>query len=220
MASAVVIPAAGTHIYSAGTSIVRLLYVKSSTAKNLDAVLKRDSFIAKSLLIGQGISAFNFASMYFGTGDPKYGRSGLILYQACLDPQGAFTIPMYQVKPWDQILMYVLLMINIFSNFYLYRFLQKQTSQNIATTEIDKKKARKRNLVPASIGMIILAIFSFTLTFFMFTYMFKTELLDNGTRAFMNAMVSDLIHCLVSPFVIINSSIDAKKKIREILKLR
>ena len=40
------------------------------------------------------------------------------------------------------------------SNTYLYRFLKTQTENNIALKETDQKKNRKRNFVPASLGIV------------------------------------------------------------------
>merc|ERR1719450_335730 len=49
----------GTIIYGSGTSFIRYLYVRSSLISNIQETLKRDSFIIKSLIIGESLSMFN-----------------------------------------------------------------------------------------------------------------------------------------------------------------
>ena len=81
---------------------------------------------------------------------------------------------------------------------------------------MDKKKDRKRNLVPAHVGMTVLAIYVISMSFYMFTHSYKTEHFDNGTRAFRNAALADTIQCIISPVVIISGSMTAQSKVKEI----
>ena len=57
-------------------------------------------------------------------------RSGLLLYRACLDPLSEHSEPIYNVMIINQILLYVLDMMTIFCNLFLYRFLSLQTEMN------------------------------------------------------------------------------------------
>ena len=76
---------AGAIIYDCGTSLVRYLYIRSSLATSIQEVLKRDSFIIKSIVIGEFICVFNFAS-FFTHFQPSEEGSDLVLYHACLNP--------------------------------------------------------------------------------------------------------------------------------------
>ena len=54
----------------------------------------------------------------------------------------------------DQLMWLVYSAVILCSNTYLYRFLKTQTENNIALKETDQKKNRKRNFVPASLGIV------------------------------------------------------------------
>ena len=53
-----------------------------------------------------------------------------MLYQACLDPWAVFSIPLYLVMPFNQLIVYTCDALIISNNIFLYRFLKKQTSHN------------------------------------------------------------------------------------------
>ena len=76
---------------------------------------------------------------------------------------------------------------NVSCNLFLYRYLERRTENNIARSEADKMKDRKRNLVPARIGMMNIFLYVVAMALFMFAYSFKSDSLDSGTRAFMIA---------------------------------
>ena len=62
----------------------------------------------------------------------------MMLFQACVDPWSNHTLNGLVVMPLDQLMFYSYGFVLIGSNFYLYRFLNKQNKNNIAKTEIDK----------------------------------------------------------------------------------
>ena len=80
-----------------------------------------------------------------------------------------------QVMPVNQAIMIFIIGVNAYSNIFLYRFLKKVTAKNTAIKETDKeisktwstnacfillqKRDRKRNLMPAQIGIVVLVIF-------------------------------------------------------------
>jgi hypothetical protein len=67
-------------------------------------------------------------------------------------------------------------------------------------------------------GMVVVAIYFTNMTLYMFTYSFKTEILDNGTRSFLNsAFADDMMHCEFSPLIIIFGSLDAQRFVKEFL---
>ena len=87
----------------------------------------------------------------------KYGIESLptLLFQACLDPYGEHNIPIYKVMPIDLFLLYVYNFTIVGSNVYLYLYLRKQTENNRALKDADKKKEKRRNFIPAQIGIIV-----------------------------------------------------------------
>ena len=198
--------AVGSIIYSSGTSFVRYLYVRSSLISNIQETLKRDSFIIKSLIIGESLSIFNLGSFYFL-------RQPMILNEACLNPGGNFTKPLYKVFPLNQFIMFLCTFTNIICNISLSFYLTEKSESNMAVTEVDKKKDRKRNLVPAKTGLWVFGIYILSMMVFLTTYGYKSEKLDSATRAFINAAYTDFTICISSPIIILLGSTDAKKKI-------
>ena len=201
---------------SSGTALIRYLYVRSSFEDNIQRVLKRDHFVIKSVLMGESVNFLTFGSFFLQMGSSEFGRSPLVLYQACLDPGKDHTFPVYKLMPWNQLLLVLLTANNVACNLFLFRYLDSWTKNNIATSEVDKKKGRKRNLVPAHIGMVLIGMYILSMSFFMFAYSFKSDSLDNGTRAFLIAALGDFSHCLLSPVVIIFGSMEASRKVKEI----
>ena len=61
---------------------------------------------------------------------------------------------MFSFMLLDQLMWLVYSAVILCSNTYLYRFLKTQTENNIALKETDQKKNRKRNFVPASLGIV------------------------------------------------------------------
>ena len=44
--------------------------------------------------------------------------------------------------------------VTIYGNFLLYKFLKTQTDKNIAIKDLALKKSRKRNIIPAKVGIV------------------------------------------------------------------
>ena len=200
----------GSIIYSSGTSFIRYLYVRSSLISNIQETLKRDSFILKSIIIGESLSFFNLGSFYFQ-------HQPMILYEACLDPGGNFTLPLYKVFPLNQFLIFLCIVTNVSCNIFLSFYLTEKSENNTAVREVDRKKDRKRNLVPAKTGLLVFVFYIMSMLVFMTTYAYKSEKLDSATRAFINSVYADFHHCVSSPLVILLGSTDAKKKLSHIL---
>ena len=80
-----------------------------------------------------------------------------LLFQSCLDPYAEHNIALYKIMPIDLILLYVYHMAIIGSNVYLYLYLKKQTENNIALKDADKRKEKRRNFVPAQSGIFVTA---------------------------------------------------------------
>ena len=95
----------------------------------------------------------------------------LILYRACLNPWDNWSIPFYKVMPLNQLIVYICDSIIISSNLFLYRFLKQHTTNNSALTASDRRKERKKNFVPAQVGIIatiILFVFTTIQAFFIY----------------------------------------------------
>ena len=202
-----------TIVYSAGTSTVRYLYIRSSFEINIERVLKRDSFILQSVVIGEGLNFLTLVSHYMQPTSSDYGLSPLLLYHACIKPEGNYTFPPYTVFPLMLIVIIGSACTNITCSFLLFRYLQNITENTIARSEVDKKKDRKRNLVPARIGMMIIAwTVSYTLLV-LIIYMLPLKYLDNSYRAFINANYSDFSQCIIAPLIMINGSKEGSRKV-------
>jgi hypothetical protein len=200
----------GSIVYSTGTSLIRYLYVRSSLVTNIQETLKRDSFVIKSIIIGESINCFNLGSFYFH-------HHTMVLYKACLNPWQNFNIPLHQVMPLNQLIILFCIVLNVSCNIFLSFFLSKKTAKNLAIKEVDKKKDRKRNLIPANIGLYVFVFYGLSMVLFLITYNYKSENLDSGTRAFLNAAYADIHHCVSSPIFIFFGSADARKLLSQLI---
>ena len=87
-----------------------------------------------------------------------------------------WSTPLISVMPGMQILLFLMNLVNIACNFYLYRFLEEkrrnntgsQTMESVSATlndhpsalnETDMRKERTRNLLPAKVGVYGIIIF-------------------------------------------------------------
>ena len=86
----------------------------------------------------------------------------LMLARACVEPASAHSQPLHSLMLPDQLLYFLYTAIVFCSNLYLYRFLQTHTDNNTALRETDQRRNRKRNIVPASFGMIHVAFYLLT----------------------------------------------------------
>ena len=206
MATSLNCAAIGTIVYSAGTATVRYLYIRSSFEINIERVLKRDSFILQSVIIGEVLNFLTLVSHYMQPTSSDYGLSPLILYHACIKPEGNHIFPPYIVFPIMWIVIFGSAFTNITCSFLLFRYLQNITENTIARSEVDKKKDRKRNLIPARIGMMIIAWTGSYIILVSFTYMLPLQYLDTGSRAFINATYADFSHCVIAPLIMISGS--------------
>ena len=208
----------GSVIYSSGTSLVRYLYVRSSLRTEVQDILKRDSFIISSIVVGECINLFNWGSFYYQQlGNYGLEKSPLVLYHACLNPWGEFKVPLHTVMPLNHLIIIISFVINISCNIFLYRYLSDKTENNSALTEFDRKKDRKRNLVPARLGSTLIFFYILTVLLFTVTYSYKSQSFDRATRAFLNNVSTDLHLCIWHPVMMVWGSKDARKKGKEII---
>ena len=148
------------------------LYFRSSLVANIQETLKRDSFVVKSIIIGESINYFNFGSFYFQ-------NDTMVLYTACMDPWKKFNNPIHRDFPLNHLIILISSCINVSCNIFLSVYLSGKTQTNTAIREVDKKKNRKRNLIPANTGLYV--VFWLSITIFLAAYIYESEKLDSGT---------------------------------------
>ena len=162
----------GSSVYNAAASVIRYLYVRSSLQQEINEVYKRSQFVYLSLVV-TGLLCLTHVTDFYVYQSARSGeeRSPLMLFRACLDPHSRYSLPLYNLLPVHHGLTYldifsftpslycsVLLMFYyfcvIYSNFFLYKYLQTMTENNKAIKETDKKKNRKRNFIPAQASIM------------------------------------------------------------------
>ena len=82
----------------------------------------------------------------------SYGKSGperlqLLLYQACIQPLNFWSTSMFTVMPVNQIMIYLVEIVWITGNLYLYRFLQQNTDRRIGMKSVVIQGHFCRNLL-------------------------------------------------------------------------
>ena len=58
-----------------------------------------------------------------------------MMFQACLNPSNYYSLNGFTLMPFDQFLLYSYCVVYIYSNFYLYKFLNLQNEKNKAKKE-------------------------------------------------------------------------------------
>ena len=108
--------------YTAGT-FIRYWYVKSSLQPEVKEGFKRKRILIICLCIPQVlllIHTLDALRVYYTKGK----KFPLILYQACIDPTSEYSIPLYTLMPFQQLMTYVYIITMISNNLYLYKFLR------------------------------------------------------------------------------------------------
>ena len=93
-----------------------------------------------------------------------------------------------------------------------FRTQEKNTSSNIKS-EFDSRKDRKRNLVPAKTGFIILILSLFYSVLFGVGY---RAFEDSGTRNYFVSVFQDLHTCIVAPGIQVFQAPSIQRKIHKI----
>ena len=112
----------------------RLIYVKKSMDTTVvTAYTGRRSSIV--ILISQLIVLFNFICMVVeAKGKTGRDRSKFLVYQACVAPQSEYSVFFVEVMPINQFILYINNAIIVLGNWYLYRFLKKNTAKKESET--------------------------------------------------------------------------------------
>ena len=136
----------GSIIYTAGTALMRYMYVSQSinpvTQKNNNVQI----FLVPHILLI--FHSFNSVRYFIIHGDHPF-----LLYHACIDPYSFYDIPIFKLLIIDNAMNFFYQAITVLGNVYVWKYLRGQTENNMALKEVDKKKERKRNFVPAKNGI-------------------------------------------------------------------
>ena len=102
--------------------------------------------------------------------------------------------------------------INFKSPVACFRTQEKNTSVNIKS-DFDRRKDRKRNLVPAKTGFIILILSLFYSVIFSVGY---RAFDDSGTKNYFVSVFQDLHTCIVAPGILVFQAPTIQRKIQKI----
>ena len=159
-------------MYGASSSFIRFLYVCSSLRRDVQSVYQRTHFTFTFICICEIFNVMNIISAIVLRYSDSKSKLPFILYNACLDPYTInFSKPFTEVMFFNQLIVYIFDFINIGSNLFLWRFLKKhEVSNTAAKTVSDKKKERKRNFVPANVGIFSIFLFFVNAAIFSIIY--------------------------------------------------
>ena len=165
------------EIYSAATAIIRYTYIRSSLQSEIQATIKRNAFIFKTIFIAEAIGILNLIYLYL----IQRGKSGTeklstISYQTCLDPfHSSNPVSPMKVVPITVFLIQLTSWCVIGYNLAIFKHLNKISSSNTTFTQVDQIKTRRRNLVSAKVGIYFLVIYLITMLINCFLYMVSIE---------------------------------------------
>merc|ERR1712241_775040 len=101
--------------------------------------------------------------------------------------------------PLNQLLMHATNCSNIYFNLSLFQYLDKHTIQNIALRPVDRKKNRKRNLISANVGILMLGFMLINVTIQFNLHIMELNL---GLRQLITSIIYDLALCIITPSVV------------------
>ena len=148
-------------IYSAATAIIRYTYIRSSLESDIQAAIKRNAFIFKTIFIAEALGFLNLVNFYL----IQRGKSGTeklatISYQTCLDPfQSSIPVNPMNVLPFTQFLLHLTSWCIIGFNLAIFKHLNKISSTSTTLSQMDQIKSRRRNLVSAKVGIYFLVMY-------------------------------------------------------------
>ena len=141
--------------------MIRYIYIKTSLQTNIQTAIKRNAFMWKFVFIIESLGCYNLVSFYFLKKEKRSLEYYPLLYQSCLDPwKTSHSLLLFKVMPINQFLIHVASWCIVGFNLILYKHLDTESRNNTALTAMDQIKIRRRNLVPAKVGIYSL-IFMF-----------------------------------------------------------
>ena len=75
------------------------------------------------------VHLLNVVKLYSENGTKEFY---FLIHQACMDPWSTFEMAYYNFMPLDQLMMYSYIVIDIYSNIYLWTFLRNNDENNSA----------------------------------------------------------------------------------------
>ena len=182
--------------------------------QDIQYILKRNSFLVKSVVFGESLLLINFAAMYHHLIQPEASRTEFVLYKACVDPWGNTRTNILKIFPVGQIILHFFTLANIICNILLFKYLDKTVKASTALKPLDKKAERKRNIFPAQIGIITFVVCTLCYGFFSLIYAFP--FLDDAVKTFLTGLLVDTFNCIITPGIIIFGSQTGKINIQKI----
>ena len=142
--------------YSAATAMIRYIYIRTSLQSNIQAAIKRNAFMWKSVFTIESIGCYNLISFYllYKEKKDKCAECFQPLYQTCMDPwKTSYSVLLFNVMPINQLLLHAATWCIVGFNIILYKYLDMEARNNTALAATDQIKTRRRNLVPAKVGI-------------------------------------------------------------------
>ena len=126
--------------YSAASTIIRYIFVRTSLQPDIQDVLKRDAFVYKSIFIIESLGCYNLLTFFFiQMGEKGREKSQLLLYQSCLDPwNSSFSTPFYNIMRINLLLVFITAFCIVYFNFVLFTHLDKQSKNNPSISSTDQ----------------------------------------------------------------------------------
>ena len=127
--------------YSAATALIRYIYIKTSLQTNIQAVIKRNAFMWKSVFIIESLGCYNLASFYLLHKEKQSPVYYPLLYQSCLDPwTTSYSLLLFKVMPINQFLIHAASWCIVGFNLILYKHKQQQHRSDSYRSNKDPKK--------------------------------------------------------------------------------
>ena len=126
--------------YSATSTIIRYIFVRTSLQPDIQEVLKRDAFVYKSIFTVESLGCYNLVTFFLiQWGKRGQEKSKVLLYQSCFDPwKSSFSTPFFKVMSLNQLLVFIAAFCIIGFNLVLFTHLDKQSKNNTAISVTDQ----------------------------------------------------------------------------------
>ena len=126
--------------YSAASTIIRYIFVRTSLQPDIQDILKRDAFVYKSIFVVESMGFYNlFTFFLIQRGKKGPGKTKILLYQSCLDPWNtSFSTPFFKVMSINLLLVTISAFCIIYFNLVLFTHLDKQSKNNSAISSTDQ----------------------------------------------------------------------------------
>ena len=126
--------------YSAASTIIRYIFVRTSLQPDIQDILKRDAFVYKSIFLVESLGFYNLFTFFLirrGKKGPE--KTKILLYQSCIDPwNSSFSTPFFKVMSINLLLVTIAAFCIIYFNLVLFTHLDKQSKNNSAISSTDQ----------------------------------------------------------------------------------